>query len=96
MNTQTAYLLLGANLGNCIKTFASARREIADRVGEVMSRSGIYTSPSWGFETPEKFYNQALEVRTELDPFALLRRILDIEKKLGRVRPLPSDTAQKT
>lgn len=93
MNTQTAYLLLGANLGNCVKTFALARREIADKVGEVMKRSGIYTSPSWGFETPEKFYNQALEVRTELDPFALLRRILDIEKKLGRVRPLPADTS---
>ncbi len=96
MNTQTAYLLLGANLGNCVKTFAAARRQIADRVGEVMSRSGIYTSPSWGFETPEKFYNQALEVRTELDPFALLRRVLDIEKKLGRVRPLPSSDGQKT
>ncbi|MDE6630372.1 MAG: 2-amino-4-hydroxy-6-hydroxymethyldihydropteridine diphosphokinase [Bacteroidales bacterium] len=96
MNTQTAYLLLGANLGNCIKTFATARREIANKVGEVMSRSGIYTSPSWGFETPEKFYNQALEVRTELDPFALLRRVLEIEKKLGRVRPLPSGSAQKT
>lgn len=85
MSSQTAFLLLGANQGPCTRTFALARREISSRVGKIVKASSLYTSPSWGFES-DPFLNQALEIRTELDPFALLRTLLQIEKQLGRIR----------
>lgn len=91
---QTAYLLLGGNLGNCVETFGAARREISQRAGQIVQASSLYTSPAWGFESENLFYNQALAVETELDPYALLRVLLDIEKDLGRVRP-PVQSAQK-
>ena len=88
MSFQVAYLLLGANLGSCAKTFALARREISEKAGRIVRASHLYNSPAWGFSSPDVFYNQVLEVQTELDPFALLRELLQIERRLGRVRPL--------
>lgn len=85
-DTQTAYLLLGGNLGDCVETFDAARREIGQRAGRIVQASPLFTSPAWGFESGNLFYNQALEIRTGLDPYALLRTILGIEKDLGRVR----------
>lgn len=85
---QTAYLLLGGNLGNCVETFCAARREIGQRAGQIVQASPLFTSPAWGFESENLFYNQAIAVRTALDPYALLRVVLGIEKDLGRVRPV--------
>ncbi|MCM1532103.1 MAG: 2-amino-4-hydroxy-6-hydroxymethyldihydropteridine diphosphokinase [Bacteroides sp.] len=84
---QTAYLLLGGNLGDCVETFCAARREINKHAGQIVQASPLFTSPAWGFESENLFYNQALAVQTHLDPYALLRTLLGIEKDLGRVRP---------
>ncbi|MCM1041042.1 MAG: 2-amino-4-hydroxy-6-hydroxymethyldihydropteridine diphosphokinase [Bacteroides sp.] len=84
---QTAYLLLGGNLGDCVETFCAARREINKHAGQIVQASPLFTSPAWGFESGNLFYNQALAVQTHLDPYALLRTLLGIEKDLGRVRP---------
>lgn len=92
---QTAYLLLGGNLGNCVETFCAARREINRQAGTVVQMSPLFTSPSWGFSSENIFYNQALAVQTHLDPYALLRVLLDIEKMLGRVRPEGSTTGKQ-
>ena len=93
---QAAYLLLGGNLGDCVRTFRTARREIKRRVGKITKASALFTSPAWGFETEEEFYNQAVEVQTELDPYALLRVLLDIECELGRVRTSAPGYASRT
>ncbi|MCM1170483.1 MAG: 2-amino-4-hydroxy-6-hydroxymethyldihydropteridine diphosphokinase, partial [Bacteroides sp.] len=84
---QTAYLLLGGNLGDCVETFCAARREINKHAGQIVQASPLFTSPAWGFESGNLFYNQALAVQTHLDPYALLRTLLGIEKDLGRERP---------
>ncbi len=93
---QAVYLLLGGNLGDCVRTFRVARREISRRVGKITKASVLFTSPAWGFEAKEDFYNQAVEVRTELDPYALLRVLLDIECELGRVRTSAPGYASRT
>lgn len=93
---QAVYLLLGGNLGDCVRTFRAARREISRRVGKITKASVLFTSPAWGFEAKEDFYNQAVEVRTELDPYALLRIVLDIERELGRVRTSDPGYASRT
>lgn len=94
MDEQTAYLLLGGNLGDCEETFGAARREISRHVGRITQTSPLVTSPAWGFESENLFYNQAVAVQTRLDPYALLRAVLNIEKDLGRVR-VPMDGSEK-
>ena len=80
------YLLLGSNLGDSQATLQSARRHIKSRIGEIVKSSSVYLTKAWGIENQPDFLNQVLEVETSRDPLFLLHTILDIEKKLGRVR----------
>ena len=96
MPVHTAYLLLGANLGNCIQTFKEARKQLSRQAGVITKASHLYTSPAWGFEAKEVFYNQALELETALDPYALLQKVLEIETALGRVRPGRAEAAAES
>ena len=54
-------------------------------VGEVLSVSGVYASPSWGFDGPD-FRNAAVLLQTNQSPLQVLRGLLAIETQLGRVR----------
>lgn len=54
-------------------------------VGEVLSVSGVYASPSWGFDGPD-FCNAAVLLQTNQSPLQVLRGLLAIETQLGRVR----------
>lgn len=85
MKTQT-FLLLGTNLGDRKKNLAAACDAIEDAVGEIVNRSAIYETEPWGKKDQPEFLNQAVEVETELSAEALLNRVLEIEKKLGRKR----------
>lgn len=82
----TAYLLLGADLGDKKATFATAREQIAQCIGKVVNESSLYQSAPWGFESDTTFLNQVVEVETTLTPHQLLDSIQEIERKLGRVR----------
>jgi len=63
-----------------------AHTTIHDEIGSVVNQSSIYETAPWGFDHPTKFLNQVLEIETPLDSENLLRRLLDLEKKLGRTR----------
>jgi 2-amino-4-hydroxy-6-hydroxymethyldihydropteridine diphosphokinase len=84
----TAYIAIGANLGEREKTMRRALEllnEIADvRVTRI---SSFMENPAIGgpADSPA-FLNGVAEVETTLSPDALLDRLLDIEKQLGRVR----------
>jgi 2-amino-4-hydroxy-6-hydroxymethyldihydropteridine diphosphokinase len=80
------YLLLGGNQGDVKKIFSQTLELIQSSVGKVKTLSPVYRSEPWGFEASESFLNQAILVETELDPEDLLKEILAIEKKMGRVR----------
>lgn len=54
-------------------------------VGEILSISGVYASPSWGFDGPD-FRNAAVLLQTNKSPQLALRGLLAIEAQLGRVR----------
>lgn len=82
----TAYLLLGGNMGNVRETFGKAVSEIEKRAGKVRAQSSLYKTAAWGVENQPDFLNQALKVATDLSAQALLATVLDIEKNLGRVR----------
>lgn len=87
----TAYLLLGGNLGDVKETFIKAIEGI-DEFAEIKEKSGIYRSEPWGFESEHDFLNQVLLVRTGLSPKDFLRSLLEVEQKLGRETKRHSET----
>lgn len=81
-----AYLLSGSNQGNRSKNLQKAVSYLDDLAGEVSKCSPVFESPAWGFDHPTPFLNQALELKTSLSPDELLKSILQIEEKCGRLR----------
>jgi 2-amino-4-hydroxy-6-hydroxymethyldihydropteridine diphosphokinase len=84
----TAYLLIGSNMGDRQKVLQKARRRIEDACGPVLQQSAIYQTAPWGLEAQNDFLNQVLRIETELDAHTLLREILAIEDGLGRQRSI--------
>jgi dihydroneopterin aldolase/2-amino-4-hydroxy-6-hydroxymethyldihydropteridine diphosphokinase len=77
----TAYVALGTNLGDRVAHLREAVEHLAPvRVSDVYE-----TAPVGG---PEQgpYLNMVVEVRTELDPFALVRRLQRLEESAGRQR----------
>jgi len=81
-----AYLLIGGNLGNRQENLAAARFLIGKHCGQITRESSVYETAPWGKIDQPGFLNQALEVNTGLNARQLIRRILRVEKSMGRVR----------
>lgn len=82
----TVYLLIGGNLGNRKENFSRAISLINEQCGSLTRSSSIYETEAWGMTDQPSFLNQALEIVTELNARQLMRKILKIEKIMGRVR----------
>jgi 2-amino-4-hydroxy-6-hydroxymethyldihydropteridine diphosphokinase len=76
-----AYVGLGANLG---EREASIRRA-AELIG-ARRLSTIYETEPWGGVEQPDFLNAAAELETDVGARALLNRLLEVERELGRVR----------
>jgi 2-amino-4-hydroxy-6-hydroxymethyldihydropteridine diphosphokinase len=76
-----AFVGLGANLGD---REASIRRA-AELIGAARLSSIRETQP-WGYEDQPRFLNAVADLDTGLAPRALLDRLLEVERELGRVR----------
>lgn len=86
MNEQNQIILgLGSNQGDRSKNIELAIESIHNEIGTVVKISNLYESPSWGFES-EPFYNCAILIHSYSNADEILYQILEIEKKLGRVR----------
>jgi 2-amino-4-hydroxy-6-hydroxymethyldihydropteridine diphosphokinase len=79
----TAYIGLGANLGDPVETIRAAAAELA-RAGRVGACSSLYRTPAWGVTDQPAFVNAALALETALEPHALLAACKEIERALGR------------
>ena len=82
----TAYLLLGSNIGKREAYLYNAIALINKKAGKVIGQSSLYTTKAWGNENQNDFLNQALCVETNFSAEELLQTILKIEKQLGRTR----------
>ncbi|MDR1666546.1 MAG: 2-amino-4-hydroxy-6-hydroxymethyldihydropteridine diphosphokinase [Bacteroidales bacterium] len=93
---EAIFLILGSNLGDR-ETFLQQAVALLDTVpSRVLRTSSVYESDPWGFgHATGRFLNQAVELRSSLAPFDLLRRIQAIEDMLGRVRT-PGGYAART
>ena len=81
-----AYLLTGGNLGNREDNLAQAKQLIIEQCGNIVTASSLYETAAWGNTGQPAFLNQALAVDTLLNAKQLIRRLLKIEKQLGRIR----------
>jgi 2-amino-4-hydroxy-6-hydroxymethyldihydropteridine diphosphokinase len=79
-----AYVGLGANLGDREATI----RRAAELLGATRLSSLRETEP-WGYADQPMFLNAVAELDTDLTPRALLERLLEIERELGRTREGP-------
>ena len=79
-------LLTGGNLGDVKRTLQTAQQLINSRIGAVLHCSHRYESEPWGFADAPEFFNQALEVSTDLSPLEVLDAVQRIESELGRNR----------
>ena len=82
----TAYLLIGGNVGDRAANLQTALRRIAETCGTITSTSSLYETAAWGNTNQPSFYNQAVVVNSPLSPEALMDQLLDIELEMGRIR----------
>ena len=82
----TAYLLIGGNMGDREAFLSAARKQVEEHCGPLESTSSIYQTAAWGLEEQNAFLNQVLKIQTLLNSEDLLKQILEIEETLGRKR----------
>jgi len=84
---QTAYVGLGANLGNREAALRGALAALADAPGvRVLRVSPLYETDPVGVTDQPPFLNQVAELETDLAPDDLLALLLAIERRFGRRR----------
>lgn len=86
-----AYVALGANLGETVEHLRAAVAAL-DALPDtrVVARSSLYRSAPVGLLDQPDFINAVVAVDTALAPLPLLRTLLDIENRHGRVRSVPN------
>jgi 2-amino-4-hydroxy-6-hydroxymethyldihydropteridine diphosphokinase len=83
-----AFVALGANLDDREGNIRIALRKLASIDGiEMLRVSSLMENPAvCGPPDSPDFLNAVAELRTTLDPHALLAHLLDVERQMGRVR----------
>ena len=76
-----AIINIGSNLGNRRLNLRRAVRAISMAFGD-FEASHTVESKSWGYDSPNKFLNMALMVRTDLEPQKVLDTLLDIQDSI--------------
>ncbi len=82
----TAYLLIGGNLGDRLLNLQKAIEHIEPDCGDIIAMSSVYETAAWGNTDQPAFLNQVVVLNTDLEPGELMTRLLEIEKELGRLR----------
>ena len=82
----TAYIALGSNLGDKEANLRRALELLIERGVEIVKTSTFISTEPYGVTDQPTFLNGVCEVRTSLEPLALLHTLLEIEQEMGRVR----------
>jgi 2-amino-4-hydroxy-6-hydroxymethyldihydropteridine diphosphokinase len=80
------FLGIGTNLGDKENNLKESITGIEKTIGIVKRSSSVYETESWGFKSEDDFLNMVIKIETDLVPAQLIRRILDLELLLGRIR----------
>jgi 2-amino-4-hydroxy-6-hydroxymethyldihydropteridine diphosphokinase len=80
------FVALGSNLGDRASNLARARERLARGVLTDPVASSIYETEPWGPVAQGRYLNQVIGGETALAPRALLSKLFEIERALGRDR----------
>ncbi len=80
------FLSTGSNQGNSIQNLLKTNVLIAQQIGFVIKTSSFYKTAAWGLAEQPDFINQCIQIYTPFPPKLLLKKLLNIEKQMGRVR----------
>ena len=87
LKTKKVYLGIGSNLGarlNNIKKAAFLLKK-DDKI-KFLRHSSFYETEPVGYKNQPDFLNGIFEIMTSLSPQALLKKLKNIEKRMGRIR----------
>ncbi len=84
----TAYFLVGGNIGNRENNISLAINLINQNIGKIFRKSSMYQTAPWGNKEQPDFLNQVLQIKTKLNAGQCMEQILIIENKIGRVRTI--------
>jgi len=79
------FLAIGTNLGDRENNIKKAIKEL-EYISKIVKISSIIETKPYGKTDQPDFLNCVVEIDTELPPDKLMETLLEIEKKLGRVR----------
>ncbi len=82
----SVYLITGSNQGDRAAQLSRVLDELQQHAGTVAQTSEVYETEAWGREGLPAHLNQAILLKTELEPEELLVMLQQIERRLGRVR----------
>jgi 2-amino-4-hydroxy-6-hydroxymethyldihydropteridine diphosphokinase len=85
----TAYLSIGSNVGDRLENLRQACRHLENSGLRLLSVSSVYETEPVDVLEQDWFLNCAVSIETDLEPPALLARIHEIERQLGRIRERP-------
>jgi 2-amino-4-hydroxy-6-hydroxymethyldihydropteridine diphosphokinase len=80
------FLSLGSNIGDKRKNIENAYSLISKQLGEIISVSSFFETAAWGNTNQDSFYNSVIKIQTDYSAVECLKKILSIEKRLGRIR----------
>ena len=84
-----SYLGLGSNIGDKSKNLETAINYINSLENtEIIETASFITTKPYGYENQENFLNSVIKIKTKFSPQTLLSKILEIERKMGRVRKI--------
>lgn len=87
LEAERVFLGLGGNVGDPARTMAAALAALERHPEiEVVAVSSLYRTPPWGRVDQPDFLNAVAELKTALEPRALLDTCLAVERASGRER----------
>ena len=82
-----ALIGVGCNIGNCIRRFKKLFCFLKTHPKiDITQTSIIYKNPPFGYLNQPDFYNTIFIIKTSFSAYELLKFLLYVEKKFGRVR----------
>lgn len=82
----TVFLGIGSNLGDRQSQLLKAIESLSVEVGKVEQQSSVYRTAPWGDPNQPDYFNQVVQLTTDQPVGEVLRFILGIEQRMGRVR----------
>ena len=80
------FVSLGSNIGDKQQNIERAIALIDDKIGSVVKKSSFYTTEPVGFTSDNYFVNAAIEVKTDLPIYRILKITQKIERLMGRTQ----------